>query len=135
MRRWSARACILALAVPLSSFALTPAIPDAGIVVYAHRNLEAVERELRAAATNAGWHCERLEPPNAIAQNNLFLQCRSPAGQGNIIADDYVTPLDRASVQGYSDAENLEQMLTILREFVQRVSEIPNARILYRQIP
>jgi hypothetical protein len=135
MQRWSTRACFLALVIPLGSFALSPAVPDAGVVVYANRNLETVGRELRAAATNAGWHCERPEPSSPIAQNNLILQCRSPEGGGNIVADDYMDPLDRASVQGYSDADNLEQMLKILREFVQRVSKIPNARILFQQIP
>jgi hypothetical protein len=135
MRRWLMSVCILIFGGVCQSFALAPAIPDAGVVVYAYRNLEAVGAALRATATQAGWHCDRPEPANALAQNNLILQCKRPTGQGFIVADDFVDPLDRASVQGYSDAENLDEMLKILREFVRRAAGIPNARILFQQFP
>lgn len=135
MRRHLRTVVFLALGIPLHSLALSPAIPDAGVVVYAHRNLEAVGSELRAAATGAGWQCVRSQPASSLGQNNLILECKSPVGRGLIIADDFVNPLDRASVQGYSDVNNFNAMLKILRDFVRRVHEIPNARILFQQIP
>ena len=134
MRRTVVSICLVALVIPLHALALSPAIPDAGVVVYARRNLETVGNELNAAAAQAGWTCERPAPANPLAQNDLFLQCKSPTGRGHIIADDFVDPLDRASVQGYSDAPNLEEMLRVLREFVRRVSAIRDARILFQNV-
>lgn len=135
MQRSFARLCLFALAIPINAFALTPAIPDAAVVVYARRNLEAVGNELKAAAIDAGWQCERPVPANPLAQNHLVLECKSPNGQGHLVADDFADPLDRVSVQGYADAANLDSMLRILREFVRRVPAIPNARILSKKAP
>lgn len=128
-------ACIIAIGFVRPSLAVAPAIPDAGVVVFAYRNLEAVGAALLMSATQAGWLCDRPETKNLLVQNNLILQCKKATGKGFIVADDFVQPMDRASVQGYSDAESLVEMLEILRDFTRRASEIPNARVIFQRFP
>jgi hypothetical protein len=137
LRMWRQVICVLviSLGVVRPSIALAPAIPKVGVIVYAQHNFEAVGAALGAAATQVGWYCDRPALTNPLARNNLIVQCKNPTGKGFIVADDFVEPLVRASVNGYSDAESLDEMLIILRDFARRASEIPDARVLLPLFP
>jgi hypothetical protein len=127
--------CIIALGIVRPSIAAAPAIPNAAVTVYAQSDFEAVGAALRAAATQVGWYCDRPQPTNPLERNDLILQCKKATGRGFIVADDFVEPMVRASVQGYSDADSRDEMLRILREFARHALEIPGARVVPHGFP